>query len=133
VTDVLLVDTVGRLKELYALATAAFVGGSLVPRGGHNVLEPAAIGVPVLYGPHTESVSEPASALVDAGGALRVDCGRRLGEAVSEIVDDPDRAAELVANARAVLAANRGAAERSLRIVLDAFDRGADGERESRS
>lgn len=120
--DVLLVDTIGQLKAIYSLAAAAFVGGSLVPRGGHNVLEPAAVGVPVLFGPHTESVSEPADALEQAGGALRVGSAPELGEAVSSILSDPDRAGRIVENARAVLATNRGAVERSLQIVLDAFD-----------
>jgi 3-deoxy-D-manno-octulosonic-acid transferase len=120
--DVLLVDTIGQLKEIYSLAAAAFVGGSLVPRGGHNVLEPAALGVPVLFGPHTESVSEPAEALEQAGGALRVGSARQLGEAVQELLSDPARAGELVRHATDVLAANRGAIERSLRIVLDAAD-----------
>jgi 3-deoxy-D-manno-octulosonic-acid transferase len=121
--DVLLVDTIGQLKEIYSLASAAFVGGSLVPRGGHNVLEPAAVGVPVLYGPYTDSVSEPADALEQAGGAVRVGSARELGEAVDAILSDPDRATRLVAHARTVLDANRGAVDRSLRIVIDAFDR----------
>jgi 3-deoxy-D-manno-octulosonic-acid transferase len=120
--DVLLVDTIGRLKEIYSIAAAAFVGGSLVPRGGHNVLEPAAAGVPVLFGPHTESVREPAEALERAGGAVRVRSARELGEAVHSILSDPTRASRIVEDATAVLAANRGAFERSLNLVLDAFD-----------
>jgi len=124
--DVLLVDTIGQLKHLYSLATAAFVGGSLVPRGGHNVLEPAAVGVPVLYGPHTDSVSEPADALEQAGGGVRVGSARELGVAVDSIVSDPDRALRLVVNARTVLDANRGAFDRSLSILIDAFDRTGD-------
>ena len=66
--DGLLVDTLGELSALYTLAAVAFVGGSLIPTGGHNVLEPAAAGVPVLFGPHTEHFREPAQALVAAGG-----------------------------------------------------------------
>jgi 3-deoxy-D-manno-octulosonic-acid transferase len=120
--DVLLVDTIGQLKEIYSIAAAAFVGGSLVPRGGHNVLEPAAVGVPVLFGPHTESVREPADALEQAGGAVRVGSALELGEAVHSILSDPTRASQIVEDATAVLAANRGAFERSLHLVLDAFD-----------
>jgi 3-deoxy-D-manno-octulosonic-acid transferase len=126
--DVLLVDTIGQLEELYSIATAAFVGGSLVPRGGHNVLEPAVAGVPVLYGPHTDSVSEPARALEQARGSVRVRSARELGEAVASIITDVDRAARLTARAGAVLAVNRGAVNRSLEIVLEAFDREGDHE-----
>ena len=127
--DDLLVDTIGQLKEIYSLAGAAFVGGSLVPRGGHNVLEPAAAGVPVLYGPHTDSVREPADALERAGGAVRVGSARELGEAVHSILSDTDRAERLVAQARTVLDTNRGAVDRSLHLVLDAFDHA--GERDT--
>jgi 3-deoxy-D-manno-octulosonic-acid transferase len=120
--DVMLVDTIGQLKTIYSLAAVAFVGGSLVPRGGHNVLEPAAVGAPVLFGPHTDSVSEPADALERAGGAVRVGSARELGEAVNSILSEPNRADRIVEYANAVLATNRGAVERSLQIVLDAFD-----------
>jgi len=131
--DVLLVDTIGHLKELYSLAAAAFVGGSLVPHGGHNVLEPAAVGVPVLYGPHTDSVNEPADALEQSGGAVRVRSARELGESVRSIVADAGRAARLVERAREVLATNRGAIDRSLRIVLDAYDGGDERDLGARS
>ena len=61
--ETLSVDTLGDLNELYRLATVAFVGGSLVPVGGHNLLEPATVGAPVLFGPHTDHVSEMAAAV----------------------------------------------------------------------
>ena len=121
--DVLLVDTIGPLRELYAVAAAAFVGGSLVPVGGHNVLEPVAAGVPVLYGPHTESVAETASELERRGGALRVRNAGDLGREVADLLANPARAALLAGRARAVLEANRGALGHSVELVLSLLDR----------
>ena len=71
--QVLLVDTVGELAALYAAADVAFVGGSLVPVGGHNLLEPAALGVPVITGPYNANSKEIARLLVETGGAVEVD------------------------------------------------------------
>src|SRR6202034_406091 len=70
--DVLLVDTMGELTALYAAADAAFVGGSLVPVGGHNLLEPAVLGVPVVTGPHTANAKDIARLLIEQGGAVEV-------------------------------------------------------------
>jgi 3-deoxy-D-manno-octulosonic-acid transferase len=116
--DVLLVDTLGSLASLYQLARVAFVGGSLVPIGGHNVLEPAAAGVPVLVGPHTENARDPTEALLAAGGARRVSDGADLGRAVSQILRDEALQAEMARRAQGVVAENRGALERSLDLVL---------------
>ncbi len=71
--EVLVIDTLGELRALYGLADLAFVGGTLVPVGGHNLLEPASLGVPVVFGPHLESVSSVARELERAGGGLRVE------------------------------------------------------------
>lgn len=121
--DVLLVDSIGPLRELYTVAAAAFVGGSLVPVGGHNVLEPVAAGVPVLYGPHTESVAETALELERRGGALRVQDAEQLGREVAALLADPARASLLVERARGVLEANRGALGRSVELLLSLLDR----------
>ena len=85
----------------------AFVGGSLVPVGGHNMLEPAALGVPVLFGPHTEHFTEPAAMLEQAGGGERVSDARSLGRAVAELLRDPERRRRMAGNAEQVLARNR--------------------------
>jgi len=121
--DVLLVDSIGPLRQLYGVAAAAFVGGSLVPVGGHNVMEPVAAGVPVLYGPHTDSVAETASELERRGGALRVRDARELGRAVCGLLAEPARAGLLVERGRGVLAANRGALGRSVELLLSQLDR----------
>jgi 3-deoxy-D-manno-octulosonic-acid transferase len=120
---VLLLDTVGDLAALYRLARVAFVGGSLVPVGGHNVLEPAAVGVPVLFGPHTEHFREPAEALERAGGALRVTDAAGLARAVDRLVRDPARRDEMGDRARRVVEVNRGALARSVGLLLEVLDR----------
>lgn len=118
--DVLLVDEIGKLATLYGAADAAFVGGSLVPVGGHNVLEPGAAGVPALFGPHTGHVADVASSLVEAGGAVRVGDAAELGRALARLLSDP-AARRAVARAAAVfLEANRGALSRSVDLVFRA-------------
>jgi len=114
---VVVLDTVGELADLYGAAALAFVGGSLVNTGGHNMLEPAVRGRPVLFGPHTSNFRESAQLLLDAGGALRVADGGGLAEAVGALAADPARRAAMgEAGARAV-AARRGALEATLALV----------------
>ena len=74
--DVVVVNTIGHLKALYALSDVAFVGGSLINFGGHNPLEPAAFAKPILFGPHTGDVAESCNRLLASGGA-RSGSGRR--------------------------------------------------------
>ncbi len=87
--DLLLIDTIGELIDFYALADIAFVGGSLVPCGGHNPLEPAALGVPVLFGRFMEDFSEIAAELVAAGGATQVADAAGLSRALTTLADSP--------------------------------------------
>jgi 3-deoxy-D-manno-octulosonic-acid transferase len=122
--DVVVVDSTGELARLYAVADAAFVGGSLVPVGGHNVLEPVAAGVPVLFGVHTGHVAEPARALVDAGAATRVADGEALGRAWSLLLGDRAARDRMAACGRGVLEGGRGSLVRTLDLLEHAF---ADG------
>lgn len=115
--DVLVLDTVGELASVYARAEAAFVGGSLVPVGGHNVLEPADAGRPVLYGPHTDNVGQPVEILEAAGGAVRVESGQDLGEAVAALFANPEAARVRGEAGRLALAEHRGSVERSLALI----------------
>jgi 3-deoxy-D-manno-octulosonic-acid transferase len=111
---VLLLDSLGELSRLYARGRVIFIGGSLVPRGGHNVLEPALHGRPVIFGPHMENFQEAAERLVAGGGGLQVMDAPSLAAAFRRVAsDDPffRRAGEA---ARAVVDANRGALERTL-------------------
>lgn len=115
---VLLVDGLGRLATLYAAADAAFVGGSLVPVGGHNLLEPAAAGVPVLFGPHTHHVAEIAKVLEEEGAAVRVATSSALAEAWERLLDDPDARARQAEAAARVMARHRGALDRTVEGIL---------------
>jgi 3-deoxy-D-manno-octulosonic-acid transferase len=118
--DALLVDAVGVLPTLYAAADLVFVGGSLVPRGGHNILEPAALGKPVLFGPHMENFREAAQALTAAGAGLVARDGRELGAlAVRLLLDAPARKVASEA-ARLVVERNRGALEGTVRMISEA-------------
>ena len=110
--EVLLLDSMGELSAVYARATVAFVGGTLAPVGGHNLLEPLHHGVPVLFGPHTEAVRQSAEWLVDSGAGRRVADAAGLGEAVLDWLAAPPRLG-LEAGA-AALAEHRGATDRML-------------------
>lgn len=122
--DGILVDTLGDLAALWPLAEVAFVGGSLVPVGGHNVLEPASCGVPVVFGPYTHHIAEPAAALEREGGAVRVADGRELGRIWSELLRDDPRRAAMAARAVRVVEVHRGALGRSARLLLGLLERG---------
>ncbi|GMV91978.1 MAG: hypothetical protein AMXMBFR82_17560 [Candidatus Hydrogenedentota bacterium] len=115
---VLIVDTVGELVSFYALADVAVVGGSFYPGvNGHNPLEPAALGVPTVFGPYMRNFMDPAEALLRYGGALQVTKPDDLTAALHEILDSPERTNKLVAGAREAIAANRGATARTLEFI----------------
>jgi 3-deoxy-D-manno-octulosonic-acid transferase len=118
-TDVLVVDTLGELLLFYAAADVAFVGGSLVPVGGHNMLEPAALGVPVISGPHLFNFSEVGQLLSDADALVKVNDGRELAGAVMRLLDDSGERREMGERGRAVVEANRGALDRLLSLIVE--------------
>jgi 3-deoxy-D-manno-octulosonic-acid transferase len=116
--EVLVLDTLGELPGLWARASVAFVGGSLVPGvGGHNLLEPARQGRLVLHGPHVESGREAAELLAACGAAERVADATDLARAVVGALRDPARTATLGAAGRAALEGRRGALERTLALI----------------
>lgn len=106
--QVVLVDTLGELRDFYAAADLAFVGGSLVPIGGHNLLEPAAFGVAIVTGPNQFNAPQICQALQDAGGLRIVKDTAELATAASELLADPSARTRLGTAAREVIAANRG-------------------------
>lgn len=112
--QVLLGDTMGELLFLYALADIAFVGGSLVANGGHNLLEPAALGKPVLSGPHLFNFLEIAAQLRAAGALSEVANAAQLAERTATLLDTPAEAQRMSTAGLAVLKANQGALERLL-------------------
>jgi 3-deoxy-D-manno-octulosonic-acid transferase len=115
--QVVLLDTIGELVDFYAAADVAFVGGSLVPAGGHNLLEPAALGVPVIAGPHQFNAPDIARAL-QAGGALTIVAdAAALAAAVADLLRDAGARALQGAAARAAVAASRGALQRVVALV----------------
>ena len=115
--DAVILDTIGELAQLYQIATVVFVGGSLVPAGGHNILEPAIHGKPILFGPHMQNFSEITHTFVSNDAAIQVRNERELEEAVVMLVSDPVRRAKLGAAARALIDANRGAKDKTLAVV----------------
>lgn len=115
--DVVVLDTIGELARLYRIATVVFVGGSLVDAGGHNILEPAVFGKPVLFGPHMQNFAEIASAFLSSGAAIEVANDRALADAIVALFADPARRAGLGAAARTVVEANRGARDRTLEAL----------------
>jgi len=114
---VLLLDTLGELVDFYAAADVAFVGGSLVPIGGHNLLEPAAIGVPVLSGPHQFASPQVARALSARKGLIIVHDAGELSDALVRLLNDPQLRSAQGAAAHAVIEANRGALQRLLELI----------------
>jgi 3-deoxy-D-manno-octulosonic-acid transferase len=115
--EVLVLDTLGELAGVYARAAVVFVGGSLVPRGGHNVLEPVFAGRPVFFGPHTENAREAARLLLEAGAATRVaDAAELARGTLADLADPAAAAARGEAGSRA-LAVHRGAAARAAELV----------------
>lgn len=114
---VLLGDTMGELPVFLAAGDVVFVGGSLVPVGGHNPLEPAALGRPVLMGPEVVNVRAIDALLGEAGGRTRVTDAASLAEAVADLLAAPDRRREMGAAAAAVVAAHRGATARTLALI----------------
>lgn len=116
--DIVVLDTIGELASLYQIGTVVFVGGSLVPTGGHNVLEPAVFGKPIVFGPHMENFREIADAFVAADAAVRLDGEGQLEITLVELLGDPVRRARMGAAARALVEANRGAKDKTM-IVLE--------------
>jgi 3-deoxy-D-manno-octulosonic-acid transferase len=116
--SVLLIDSIGELSSLYTLADIAFVGGSLVPRGGHNIIEPAQHGVPVLVGPHTENFRDIVE-LFKSCDAVRVVNPSELSSTILELLEDHNRRRELGRRAAETLASQRGATQLTLQKLRD--------------
>jgi 3-deoxy-D-manno-octulosonic-acid transferase len=107
----------GELGRLYAAAAVVFVGGSLIPHGGQNILEPAAHGRPVIHGPHMGNFVEMRDLFRAAGAAIEVVDGSSLAEALQALLDDPARAERMGQAGRAIVEAQRGATQRTADLV----------------
>jgi len=114
---VVVLDTLGELRRFYGLGRVGFVGGSLVPFGGHNLLEPASFGCPVVFGPHTHNFVDMSESLIAAGGGWRVADSAALLEAIKRLVEDEGLRSEMGGRARKFVHDNRGALDRILKYI----------------
>ena len=119
---VLLLDSIGELASVYGLADGAFVGGSLVSSGGHNILEPAAFGKIPVFGSSMENFAEIAARFVSAGAAIQVESPEDVGVAWIELFRDPERMKRMSETARNLVAGSRGATNRALAEIAKRLD-----------
>jgi 3-deoxy-D-manno-octulosonic-acid transferase len=120
--DCLLLDSIGELAYLYQIADVVFIGGSLVPWGGHNVIEAANFGKAILFGPYMQNFRDVAGAFLAAGAAVQVSSADDLALRMRELLKDPEKRGALGAKAQDVIRANRGALERTLRAIQPYYD-----------
>jgi 3-deoxy-D-manno-octulosonic-acid transferase len=116
-SSILLLDSIGELTAAFEHATVVFMGGTLVPRGGHNVLEPARFGKAVVFGPHMENFRDMALLFLEARAAIQVEDVRELVREVQVLLDRPDMASKIGDNGRRLVEANRGATANALKAI----------------
>ena len=122
---VVLVDTIGELGALWGLADIAFVGGSLDGRrGGQNMIEPAAYGAAVTFGPHVWNFRDPVTRLIERGGAIQIGDEDHLERTVRDLLGDRSRREEMGAAARAFVLSQQGATDRTLDLLGELLARG---------
>src|SRR5688572_21480727 len=117
--DVLLLDTFGELAKMYRYATVAFIGGTLVPTGGHNPIEPAAAGVPVCFGPAMSNFREIARVFLKNEAAKEVRTAEDVGEFAARMIEEPDLQRAWGARARETVLQNRGASARTAKRIVE--------------
>ena len=115
--DLFLLDTLGELAKFFAVADVAFIGGSLQPIGGHNLLEPAAAGVPIVTGPHLHNFADIAKRLREAGALIIAATADEVAAATVELLRDPEQAARMRQGGLELIARGRGALQRYLELV----------------
>jgi 3-deoxy-D-manno-octulosonic-acid transferase len=117
--DVVILDTIGELAHLFQAATVVFIGGSIVDQGGHNILEPAVHGKPIVFGPYMQNFAEIAETFLKNKAAIQVSGQGELADVLVRLIGDPVERASLAAAARALVEANRGAKQRTLAVMAD--------------
>lgn len=127
--DVVLLDSIGELASVYRIADGAFVGGSLVESGGHNILEPAAFGKIPVFGPSMENFAEMARRFVSAGAAIQVDSPEDAGVAWIELLREPERMSKMGEAARQLVEGSRGATDRAAAEIAKHLNANAQGSR----
>jgi 3-deoxy-D-manno-octulosonic-acid transferase len=118
---VILLDTIGELARVYALASVSFVGGSLAKVGGHNIIEPASFGKPVIFGPHMHHFPDVKEAFLSENAAIMAGNGEKLYDALSGLLRDPAQASKVGEAARKVVETNRGATDRYFSAIMKYF------------
>jgi len=117
INQIILLDTVGELTRFYALAKVVFVGGSLIPGGGHNILEPASLGKGVLFGPYMDNFEEIAQSFVLQGAGRVVSNKKELVDSILYLLSNPEELERMGKTAREIVRANRGSAEKSAQLA----------------
>jgi 3-deoxy-D-manno-octulosonic-acid transferase len=120
---VILLDTMGELSKLYSIADVAFVGGSLVPVGGHNLLEPAIHGIPVLFGPHVEHFKEEAGILIDSGGGIKVENPEELHLNLSQLLADEKRRTSIGEKAKEAIRGRTGVTQKTTDLIFSFLEK----------
>lgn len=115
--SVILVDTIGELVKLYSMADLVFVGGSLIPRGGHNILEPAALGKPVFFGPHMFNFAADTRDILAAGAGVQVSDEEELADEMLTYLSNRDELCKMGQQGREIINQNRGAVDRNLEFI----------------
>ncbi len=113
----------GELKLLYGAADVSFVGGSMVPVGGHNTLEPAVMGVPIVFGPHMINFKEIANNMLATGAAIQCHSKEEIINTMVQVHADGEYRASLVSNANAFVGKNQGATEKTIEIIQGLLSR----------
>jgi len=121
-TDLYVVDSIGELKMFYAAADIAFVGGSMVSAGGHNILEAAAVGVPVLFGPYMTNFKEIAEGVLKQQAAIQCQTTENVVQAVFDLYQQPNYRAELCARGKTFIRDNQGTVVRIAQVLTSALD-----------
>jgi 3-deoxy-D-manno-octulosonic-acid transferase len=117
--DVIILDTMGELAGIYGIATVAFVGGSLIPKGGHNILQPIAHGRPVLYGPYIHKTRDLVRIAGDAGVGFQVADSAELAKVAGSLIGDRDKLDDIRDKAIALIERNRGASRRCAEAIAE--------------
>ncbi len=114
--SIILLDTIGELSSLFSIAAIAYIGGSLVPKGGHNIMEPAYWSKPTIFGPHMENFPI-AKDFLDSAAALEVKDAHDIAETVLELLHDSARASNMGRNAKVIVENNTGAVNKAIELV----------------
>lgn len=124
---IILLDTMGELASIYAIADVAFVGGSLVPIGGHNLLEPAACGVPVIFGPHVDHFKTAADLLIQCGGGIKIKNEEELYLEVLDLLRDEDKRKRMGEAAFEAIKKQSGVSQKTAELILTQLEQKSNG------